>query len=127
MARSFPDRSRWPKMTWEHTHIAALQALDRSEVAQAARWNRFERCLDGTLLRADLDQLPALGGVEAEQRAIAHALAYPSLTESLCFLLNRPSALTQTAELLLNQRSELEGAQYGVIGAAAVGGEIHGF
>jgi hypothetical protein len=49
-------------MTWEHTHIAALQALDRSEVAQAAGWNCFERCFDDTLLRAYLDQRPAFGG-----------------------------------------------------------------
>jgi hypothetical protein len=93
--------------------------LGRTDDAQAARWNCFERCLDGTLLRAYLDQLPAFEDVEAEQRAIAHALAYPSLTQSLCFLLSWPSALAQTAELVLNRRSELEGAQYGVMGAAA--------
>jgi hypothetical protein len=94
LTRATPDRSRWPEMTWEHTHIAALQALGRTEDAQAARWNCFERCLDGTLLRA-------------------------YLTQSLCFLLSWPSALAQTAELVLNRRSELEGAQYGVMGAAA--------
>lgn len=119
LTRGTPDRTRWPEMKWEHTHIAALQALGRTDDAQAARWNCFERCLDGTLLRAYLDQLPAFEDVEAEQRAIAHALAYPSLTQSLCFLLSWPSALAQTAELVLNRRSELEGAQYGVMGAAA--------
>ncbi|MBC1261593.1 hypothetical protein FQK07_10025 [Synechococcus sp. BSF8S] len=119
LTRATPDRSRWPEMTWEHTHIAALQALGRTEEAQAARWNCFERCLDGTLLRAYLDQLPAFEDVEAEQRAIAHALAYPSLTQSLCFLLSWPSALAHTAELVVKRRSELEGAQYGVMGAAA--------
>lgn len=119
LTRATPDRSRWPEMAWEHTHIAALQALGRSEEAQTARWHCFERCLDGTLLRTYLDQLPAFEDVEAEQRAIAHALAYPSLTQSLCFLLSWPSALTQTAELVLKRRSELEGAQYGVMGAAA--------
>lgn len=119
LIRAIPDRSRWPEMTWEHTHIAALQALGRIEEAQAARWNCFERCLDGTLLRAYLDQLPAFEDVEAEQRAIAHALAFPSLTQSLCFLLSWPSALMQTAELVVNRRSELEGAQYGVMGVSA--------
>jgi hypothetical protein len=77
LTRATPDRSRWPEMTWEHTHIAALQALGRREEAQAARWNCFERCLDGTLLRAYLKQLPAFEDVEAEQRAIAIAKAYP--------------------------------------------------
>ncbi|MFQ6539438.1 MULTISPECIES: DUF6880 family protein [Aphanothece] len=119
LTRATPDRSRWPEMSWEHSHIAALQALGRSEEAQAARWNCFERCLDGSLLRAYLDQLPAFEDVEAEQRAIAIALAYPSLTQSLCFLLSWPSALAQTAELVVNRRGELEGAQYGVMGAAA--------
>jgi hypothetical protein len=57
--------------------------------------------------------------VEAEQRAIAHALAYPDLTQSLCFLLSWPSALAQTAELVVRRRNELDGAQYGVMGAAA--------
>ncbi len=118
LTNATPDRSRWPEMTWEHTHIAALQALCRTEEAQAARWNCFERCLDGTLLRSYLDQLPAFEDVEAEQRAMAIALPYPSLTQSLCFLLSLPSALAQTAELVLNRRSELEGAQYGVMGAA---------
>jgi hypothetical protein len=119
LTRATPDRSRWPEMAWEHTHIAALQALGRTEEAQTARWNCFARCLDGSLLRTYLDQLPAFEDVEAEQRAIAIALAYPSLTQSLCFLLSWPSALAQTAELVLNRRSELEGAQYGVLGAAA--------
>lgn len=119
LTRATPDRSRWPEMTWEHTHIAALQALGHRSEAQAARWHCFERCLDATLLRAYLDQLPAFEDVEAEQRAIAHALAYPSLTQSLCFLLSWPSALAQTAELVVTRRSELEGAQYEVMGAAA--------
>lgn len=119
LTRASPDRSRWPEMTWEHAHIAALQALGRSEEAQAARWSCFERCLDGSLLRAYLDQLPAFEDGEAEQRAIAIALAYPSLTQSLCFLLSWPSALAQTAELVVGRRAELEGAQYGVMGAAA--------
>ena len=106
-------------MTWEHAQIAVLQALGRHAEAQAARWHCFERCLDATLLRAYLDQLPAFEDTEAEQRAIAHVLAYPELTQSLCFLLGWPSTLVQTAELVLNRRSELEGAQYEVMGVLA--------
>jgi hypothetical protein len=29
LTRATPDRSRWPEMTWEHTHIAPLQVLGR--------------------------------------------------------------------------------------------------
>jgi len=97
-------------MTWQHIHIAALQSLGRSKLVQAARWNLLQGCLDDTLLSAYLNQLPAFVDVEAEQRAIAHALAYWSLTQSFCFLISWPSALNQTAELVLNRCSELDGS-----------------
>jgi hypothetical protein len=69
--------------------------------AQQARWNCFARCLNSDLLRAYLAKCPAFEDGEAEERAIALAMAYPNLTQSLCFMLWWPTALGRGAELLL--------------------------
>lgn len=94
-------------MDWETTHIATLEALGRADDAQQARWNGFARCLSSELLRAYLAKCPAFEDGEAEERAIALAMAYPNLTQSLCFLLWWPTALGRGAELVVRRRSPL--------------------
>jgi hypothetical protein len=44
-------RSGWPEFEWEDARIAALDALERSNDAQAARWSWFERFLSERHLR----------------------------------------------------------------------------
>lgn len=114
-----PEPTGRPVMEWEHTHIAALEALGRDDEAQEARWNCFGRCLDSDLLRAYLANCPAFEDGEAEERAIAVAMAHPNLTQSLCFLLWWPAALGRGAELVLRRHGELNGNQYDVMGSAA--------
>jgi hypothetical protein len=43
LTKATPDRSRWPEMEWEDTHIDTLEALARQDEAQAARWSLFAR------------------------------------------------------------------------------------
>ncbi len=119
LTRAAPDRSRWPEMEWEDTQIDTLEALDRQDEAQSARWSLFSRCLRSDVLRDYLDRLPAFEDGPAEQRAIEQALAHPSVVQALCFLIHWPSSLTRASELLLKRRSQLDGDHDGLLGAAA--------
>ena len=114
-----PKPTAWPEMDWETTHIATLEALGRDDDAQQARWNCFARCLSSDLLRAYLAKCPAFEDGEAEERAIALAMAYPNLSQSLCFLLWWPTALGRGAELVVRRREQLNGNDYDVMGPAA--------
>jgi hypothetical protein len=119
LIRATPDRSRWPEMEWEETHIETLEALKRQDEAQAARWNLFARCLRSDVLRDYLDRLPAFEDAPAEQRAIEQALAHPSVDQALSFLISWPSSLARASELLLNRRNQLDGDHYTLLDAAA--------
>ena len=119
LTRATPDRSRWPEMEWEDTHIETLEALARQDEAQAARWSLFTRCLRSDVLREYLDRLPAFEDGPAEQRAIQQALAHPSVDQALSFLIHWPSSLARASELVVKRRSQLDGDQYTLLGAAA--------
>ena len=56
-----------PDFEWEDARIDVLDALGRTEDAQAARWGCFERALSSTHLRAYLRRLPDFDDVEAEK------------------------------------------------------------
>lgn len=49
--------SNWPDFDWEDARIEALDALGRTDDAQAVRWSCFERSLSATHLRAYLKPL----------------------------------------------------------------------
>lgn len=63
-------RSDWPELEWEDARVAALQGLERSGDAQAARWSCFERFLSARHLRDYLKRLPDF---EAENGALNYA------------------------------------------------------
>ena len=71
--------------------IAALDALGRKPEAQALRWETFCRWLSATHLRPYLRGLPDFEDVEAEDRAMAHALAHPDRHLALAFLVAWPN------------------------------------
>ena len=119
LTRATPDRSRWPEMEWEDTHIETLEALARPDEAQAARWSLFTRCLRSDVLRDYLDRLPAFEDGPAEQRAIEQALAHPSVHQALSFLIHWPSCLGRASELVVKRCSQLDGDNYTLLGAAA--------
>lgn len=114
-----PQRTGWPVLDWEEARITVLQALGRQEEAQAARWDCFERTLQGSYLRDYLDQLPDFEDVEAEQRAIALAAAATDAVQGLHFLLCWPTASAIAARMLVERQDELKGDHYGLFSAAA--------
>ncbi|MFD0466306.1 DUF6880 family protein [Microvirga aerilata] len=112
------DRPGWIPVEWELTRIAVLEALGRADEAQAFRWVCFERSLSPEHLRSYLKRLPDFEDLEAEERAIAHALSHTSVHQALSFLVTWP-ALDQAAHLVLARADELNGDFYEILAPAA--------
>jgi len=112
------DRRGWIPFEWEQMRIEVLEALGRGEEAQDFRWSCFERSLNGTHLRSHLKRLPDFDDMEAEERAMAHALQYPNVHQSLSFLVSWPT-LDKAAELVLTRADELDGDHYEILTPAA--------
>jgi hypothetical protein len=103
---------------WEEARIDVLEALGRNDEAQAFRWDRFAAMLSATHLRAFLRKLPDFDDVEAEQRALAHALAFQDVHRSLEFLVAWPD-LRRASELVLSRAQALNGDLYELLSPAA--------
>jgi hypothetical protein len=112
------DRPGWIPFEWEQTRIAVLEALGRSDEAQAFRWACFERSLNPDHLRSYLKRLPDFEDLEAEERALSHALGHPNVHHALSFLVTWP-ALDQAAHLVLTRADELNGNFYEILAPAA--------
>ena len=93
---------------WENARIDALEALGRSDEAQALRWSCFERSLSAPHLRAYLRKLPDFDDIEAEERALDHVQQFHSPVIALSFLISWP-ALDRAAALVIEQAGNLEG------------------
>lgn len=113
-----PDRRDWYKPEWEQARIDALEALGRADEAQAFRWQCFTDGLAADHLRAYLRKLPDFEDFEAEQRAIAHALAFGEVHRALDFLIAWPN-LEAASRLVLARPDELDGKLYEVLAPAA--------
>ncbi len=111
-------RGSWPDFDWEDARIETLDALGRSDEAQAARWSCFRRALSAEHLRAYLKRLPDFEDVEAEERALDHAERYESLLHALAFLVSWP-ALDRAARLVTRRAGELDGDHYDILSPAA--------
>lgn len=111
-------RGGWTDFDWEDARIEALDALGRSDEAQAARWSCFERALSAEYLRAYLKRLSDFDDVEAEARALDHAERYESLLQALAFLVSWP-ALDRAARLVTRRATELDGDHYEILSPAA--------
>ena len=112
------DRPGWISVEWEQTRIEVLEALGRVDKAQAFRWACFQRSLNPEHLRSYLKRLPDFEDLEAEERAISHALSHPSVHHALGFLVTWP-ALDQAAHLVLARADELNGDFYEILAPAA--------
>src|SRR5512134_328526 len=66
--------------------ITVLDALGRTEEAQALRWSEFERGLRAEPLRAYLKRLPDFADVEKEEEALDRVAAHPDVQGALAFL-----------------------------------------
>jgi hypothetical protein len=103
---------------WEEAYIAALEATGRKEEAQGLRWAAFEERLSADRLRAYLKRLPGFDDVEAEERAMKHALGFRSFSTALDFFTGWPDQ-ARAAQLVLARASEIDGNLYHLLDPAA--------
>ena len=103
---------------WEAAYIDALDATGQPEQAQALRWAAFEERLSAVHLRAHLKRLPDFDDVEAEDRAMRHALAFQSFPAALHFFHGWPDP-AHAAQLVLARAKEIDGNLYFLLDPAA--------
>jgi hypothetical protein len=96
---------------WEEAYIAALDATDQQEQAQRLRWAAVEERLSSTHLRTYLKRLPDFEDVEAEDRAMQHALSFRSFSVALNFFREWPDP-AHAAQLVLARAPEIDGNLY---------------
>ena len=111
-------KDSWLPREWLDTRLDVLEALDRKDEAQAFRWRCFESTLLSEYLRDFLKRLPDFEDIEAEDRAMDHAAAYPSLLPALGFFLEWPS-LERAARLLIDRPDEINGERYELLAPTA--------
>ena len=111
-------RYRWSDLALEDARIDTLEALARSDEAQAARWSCFEHALSGEHLRAYLRKLPDFEDMEAEERALDHVERSENVMHAITFLVSWP-ALDRAARLIALRAAELDGDLYEVLSPAA--------
>ena len=112
------SRWSWPDFAWEDTRIAVLEALQRAEDAQAARWGCFQRSLSSRHLREYLRRLADFEDIDAERRAFDYAESSPNLLQALSFFISWP-AVERAANLVLQRAGELDGDHYEILTPAA--------
>ena len=116
--RAEVDNSRWVPHEWQDARIEVLEALDHNDEAQAFRWACFERDLSPDYLRTFLKRLPDFEDIDAEERAMAYAVAYTAVLSALQFLIHWP-ALDRAAQLVKQRFTELDGNHYEILTPAA--------
>ena len=103
---------------WEKSYIEALEATGNKDEAQRLRWAAFEERLSADQLRAYLKRLPDFDDVEAEERAMRHALGFRSFAAALGFFTGWPDQ-ARAAQLVLARASEIDGNLYYLLDPAA--------
>ena len=103
---------------WQDAYLDALEAGGQSERAQRLRWSIFEGQLIAEPLRAFLKRLPDFEDIEAEERAMQHALGFGSFATALHFLSEWPNPI-RAAQLVLTRAAEIDGDLYFLLEPAA--------
>lgn len=103
---------------WQLTRVKTLETLERGEEAQAYRWMCFEQSLNDQHLRDFLRRLPDFDDMEAEERALGFAQAFPDANQALAFFLRWPS-LEEAAKFVMARQAELNGDLYELMTPAA--------
>jgi len=124
-AMSYLDRAQpseqnrhFGQLKWTDARIAALDALKRTDEAQALRLAFFQVHLSPSHLRAYLRQLPDFQDFEAEQWALDHVGRHANVHAALSFLVEWP-AHERAAQLLLSRNREIDGDRYELLDPAA--------
>jgi hypothetical protein len=117
-------------LSWHEARIAALDALDKGDEAQALRWDVFLATLNADILKAHLDRMTGFEDIAAEEVALEHAVSYPHIYRALHFLISwrdkevgyKPSkalALDRAATLIKSRYEEIDGRHYELLAPAA--------
>lgn len=91
-----------------------LDALDRTDEAQARRWACFEKALLASVLRAYLDRLGDFEEFAALDRAFATAAAHPGRHQALSFF-SEWKRWDLAAKLVLDHEGAWSGSAYDVL------------
>ncbi|TPG40970.1 hypothetical protein EAH89_28815 [Roseomonas nepalensis] len=113
-----PERHESEEVRHTDLRLTALDALGRQDEAHALRWAAFQRWLTPQHLRPYLRALPGFDDVEAEERAMAHALEHPDRNLALAFLVAWPK-LEAANRLVRAHPAEMDGRDYGRLRPAA--------
>lgn len=103
---------------WCDARLAALEALGRSDEAQAQRWEFALQELSGRHLRDYLKRLPAFEDMPAEERALDLVAEHDDLEAALWFLLHWPEP-HRAARLVLAAPQPLNGDRYSLLAPLA--------
>jgi hypothetical protein len=113
------ERNRnFGQLRWTDARIASLDALKRTDEAQALRLAFFQTHLSLPHLREYLCRLPDFEDFEAEQRALDHVVGHANVHAALSFLLEWP-AHERAAQLMLSRNKEIDGDRYELLDPAA--------
>lgn len=96
-----------PDPEWEDAWIEYLEKAGRTDEAQVARWESFERTLSVERARDFTRRLADFDDVEAEGRAFAHAAAHANFRAGLRFLMDWP-ALPEAAQMIQARADEVD-------------------
>ena len=103
---------------WIDARLTTLEALDRTDEAQAMRWSLFERSFSDDYLRDYLKKLPDFEDIEVEEKAFAHVSASKDVHRALEFFIKWP-ALDRAAKLIEDRHDALNGDLYFLLSPAA--------
>jgi hypothetical protein len=124
-ALSYLDRAQpseqnrhFGQLKWTDARIAALDAVKRTDEAQALRLAFFQVHLSLSHLRAYLRRLPDFEDFEAEERALDHVGGHANVHAALSFLVEWP-APERAAQLVLSRNKEIDGDRYELLDPAA--------
>lgn len=81
-------------------------------------WDRFEQTLSASSLRQHLQLLPDFDDIEAEEKALDIAEAYPHLGAAISFLVDWP-AHDRAARLVIARADDLDGNSYPTLTTAS--------
>jgi hypothetical protein len=98
--------------------ITILDALGRSDEAQALRWSEFERGLRAEPLRAYLKRLSDFADVDKEEEALDYVIAHPDVHAALEFLITWPD-LRRAGALVRARPDAIDGNRYWTLTPAA--------
>lgn len=112
------ENRQFGQAEWTDARIAALDAVQRTDEAQALRMAIFQAQLSSAHLRAYLDRLPDFEDVEAEDQALGAVTGHPNVHVALVFLVEWP-AHERAARLVRSRIKEIDGDRYELLDPTA--------